>query len=95
MSFLKEEGRGDATFLLIAGYLSISKCHLQNKVTFYSSKCPFLFFWTLPYDSRLFPVNPSLFMREWEKYDTLPFCENLENSTLPPLGSNYGDSQLK
>ena len=38
------------------GYLSISNCHLPNEVLFYSPKCPFLFFRTLPYDSRLFPV---------------------------------------
>ena len=38
------------------GYLSISNCHLPNKMPFYSSKCPFfLLFQTLPYDSKLFP----------------------------------------
>ena len=36
-------------------YLTIRNCHLPNKVPFYSSKCSFLFFWMLRYDSRLFP----------------------------------------
>ena len=36
-------------------YLSINNCHLLNKVPFYSSKGPFMFFQMLPYDSRLFP----------------------------------------
>ena len=47
------------------GYLSISNCHLPNEVPFCSSKCPFLcpflFFRTLSYDSRLFLVQCSIF----------------------------------